>query len=85
MEVGKLRKKISEFESRQIEFRRDFTKMRFFLFKCKKPYEYLSQANVLINDMEKEMKSLLVNNKWYARSNESFHEFASCLGFGHSV
>ena len=84
MEVGKLRKKISEFESRQIEFRRDFTKMRFFLFKCKKPYEYLSQANVLINDMEKEMKSLLVNIKHDMPATNLFIRL-TCLGLGHSI
>ena len=58
MEVGKLRKKITDFDNKQIEFRRTFTKMKFFKFKCKKPYEYLGQTNKLIMDFEDQMKKL---------------------------
>ena len=32
--------------------------MRFFQFKCKMPYEYLGQANAMINKMEINMKEL---------------------------
>ena len=60
MEVGKLRKKICDFEGKQNEFRRDFTRMRFFRFKCRRPYEYLAQANKMIIHMEDEMLGLLV-------------------------
>ena len=31
--------------------------MRFFQFKCKRPYDYLAQANVLIMEMEKDMNN----------------------------
>ena len=58
MEVGKLKKRITTFEYKQNEFRRDFCKMRFFQFKCKMPYEYLGQANAMINKMEINMKEL---------------------------
>ena len=58
MEVGKLRKKISDFDNKQIEFRRTFSKMKFFRFKCKRPYEYLGQTNELINDFEQQMLKL---------------------------
>ena len=58
MEVGKLKKRIADFETKQSDFRKTFNKMRFFQFKCKRPYDYLAQANVLIMDMEKDMKSL---------------------------
>ena len=58
MEVGKLKKRITNFEYKQNEFRRDFCKMRFFQFKCKMPYEYLGQANAMINKMEINMKEL---------------------------
>ena len=60
LEVGKLRKKITDFESKQNEFRRDFTRMRFFRFKCRRPYEYLAQANKMIIHMEDEMQHLQV-------------------------
>ena len=58
MEVGKLKKRIADFETKQSDFRKTFNKMRFFQFKCKRTYDYLAQANVLIMDMEKDMKSL---------------------------
>ena len=44
MEVGKLKKRITDFDGKQIEFRKSFVKMRFFTFKCKKPYDFLSQV-----------------------------------------
>ena len=58
MEVGKLRKKISDFDNKQLEFRRSFAKMKFFRFKCHRPYEYLGQANHLIGGFENEMQKL---------------------------
>jgi hypothetical protein len=64
LEVGKLRKKISDFEGKQNEFRRDFTRMRFFRFKCRRPYEYLGQANKMIINMEDEMLHLLVKKSY---------------------
>ena len=60
MEVGKLKKRITDFDGKQIEFRRNFVKMRFFTFKCKRPYEYLCQANLLIDTMETEMRKFQV-------------------------
>ena len=61
MEVGKLKKRITDFDGKQIEFRKNFVKMRFFTFKCRKPYEFLSQANILIHGMEAEMKKFQVS------------------------
>ena len=58
MEVGKLRKRIGDFDNNQMDFRRGFSKMRFFHFKCKRPYDYLGQANNLINDLECKMLKL---------------------------
>ena len=57
MEVGKLKKRIADFETQQTDFRKTFNKMRFFQFKCKRPYDYLAQANVLIMEMEKDMNN----------------------------
>ena len=56
MEVGKLKKRIFDFDGKQIDFRKTFSKMRFFTFKCKRPYDFLAQANVLIDEMETEMR-----------------------------
>ena len=58
MEVNKLRKKINDFEDKQSDFRKHFRKMRFFVFQCRLPYEYLEQANDLINEHERKMKQL---------------------------
>lgn len=60
MEVGKLRKRITDFEHKQSDFRKNFQKMRFYFFKCRKPYELLAEANELINQNEAEMKALQV-------------------------
>ena len=58
MEVGKLKKRLTDFDTKQNDFRKTFNKMRFFQFKCKRPYDYLAQANVLIMEMEKDMTDL---------------------------
>lgn len=58
MEVGKLKRKIADFEQKQVEFRKSFQRMRFYQFKCKQPYELLSEANSMIDEMEMEMKTL---------------------------
>jgi hypothetical protein len=38
----------------------DINRMRFFRFKCRRPYEYLAQANKMIIHMEDEMQHLQV-------------------------
>ena len=58
--MGKLKKRISEFETKQNDFRVRFQKMRFYQFKCRTPYELLAEANGMIDDMEEEMKVLQV-------------------------
>jgi hypothetical protein len=60
MEVGKLKKRISNFETKQSEFRKSFQGMRFLVFKCRRPYELLAEANKMIDGMEIEMKTLQV-------------------------
>lgn len=35
MEVGRLRKRIADFEHKQVEFRKSFQRMRFYQFKCR--------------------------------------------------
>ncbi len=60
MEVGKLKRKINEFEARQVEFRKSFQGMRFHAFKCQRPYELLAEANKKIDTLEVEMKTLQV-------------------------
>ena len=61
LEVGKLKKRISDFENKQQEFRKSFQKMRFYQFKCRQPYELLAEANGMIDAMEVEMKVLRVS------------------------
>ena len=56
MEVGKLKKRMQDFEQKEIDFRVSFQKMRFYQFKCRQPYELLAEANSMIDDMEVEMK-----------------------------
>jgi dynein heavy chain len=58
MEVGRLKKRIGEFDVRQADFRTTFLKMRFYVFKCRRPYDYLSQANISIEDYETHMRRL---------------------------
>ena len=58
LEVIKLRKKIGQFDTKQADFRTKFQKMRFFKFTCKRPYEYMGQANHCILEFEKEMGKL---------------------------
>ena len=61
MEVGKLKKRITDFETKQNEFRKSFQKMRFYQFKCRSPYELLAEANGMIDSMEINMKTLQVS------------------------
>ncbi len=60
MEVGRLKKRINDFEQKQVEFRKSFQRMRFYQFKCRQPYELLAEANGMIDGMEVEMKVLRV-------------------------
>lgn len=62
MEVGKLKRRITDFESKQVEFRKSFQRMRFYQFKCRQPYELLGEANGMIDVMEKEMVILRVRS-----------------------
>ena len=62
MEVGKLRKRIADFDKKQSEFRDNFKKIRFFKFGCRRPYHYLQMSNDMIDQMEADMKTLQVSN-----------------------
>ena len=61
MEVGKLRKRIADFDKMQTEFRDNFKKIRFFKFGCRRPYHYLQMSNDMIDQMEADMKTLQVS------------------------
>ncbi len=63
MEVGKLKKRIAEFDTTQADFRHTFEKMRFYKFRCKRPYEHLNLANQVINEHEQKMKTLQVQSE----------------------
>ncbi len=60
MEVGKLRKRIGDFDKKQSEFRDNFKTIRFFKFACRRPYHYLQMSNDMIDQMEADMKMLQV-------------------------
>ena len=60
LEVGKLRKRIGDFDKKQTEFRENFKTIRFFKFACRRPYHYLQMANDMIDRMEADMKTLQV-------------------------
>lgn len=65
MEVGKLRKRIGDFDKKQTEFRENFKTIRFFKFACRRPYHYLQMANDMIDHMEADMKTLQVSSKTF--------------------
>lgn len=64
MEVGKLRKRISDFDKKQSEFRENFKTIRFFKFACRRPYHYLQMSNDMIDQMEVDMNTLQVRQKF---------------------
>ena len=78
MEVGKLKKKINDFDNKQIDFRRTFCKMRFFRFKCKRPYEYLGQTNNLIMEFEFEMQKLQESSTLFEVPVPEFKQIEQC-------
>ena len=78
MEVGKLKTRIGDFDTKQIEFRGDFSKMRFFQFKCRRPYEYLSQANVMVIKMEKSCDILKDNAVLFEVDVPEFQQLGHC-------
>ena len=50
--MGKLKNRISDFDKKQVEFRKSFTAMRFQKFRCRRPYELLAEANKMIDVLE---------------------------------
>jgi len=60
LEVGKLRKRIGDFDKKQSDFRENFKIIRFFKFSCKRPYHLLQMSNDMIDRMELDMKKLQV-------------------------
>ena len=81
MEVHKLRKKINDFEDKQSDFRKHFRKMRFFVFQCRLPYEYLEQANNLINEHERKMKQLQDSSQLFEVQIPEFKMLQLCRYF----
>ena len=81
MEVNKLRKKINDFEDKQSDFRKHFRKMRFFVFQCRLPYEYLEQANGLINEHERKMKQLQDSSQLFEVQIPEFKMLQLCRYF----
>ena len=61
IEVGKLRKRIGNFDNTQSEFRERFKTIQFFKFSCKRPYHFLQLSNDMIDQMEADMKKLQVS------------------------
>eukprot|EP00095_Tigriopus_kingsejongensis_P007513 maker-scaffold103_size370364-snap-gene-1.20 protein:Tk07513 transcript:maker-scaffold103_size370364-snap-gene-1.20-mRNA-1 annotation:"dynein beta ciliary-like" len=78
MEVGKLKKRIQDFESKEIEFRVGFQKMRFYQFKCRQPYELLAEANGMIDAMEFETKKLIDSAMLFEVSVPNFRLLTQC-------
>ena len=58
MEIGKLNLRIENYDRSQRDFRNAFTKIRFFSYECKAPYELLSQTNIELEALEGQVKEL---------------------------
>ena len=58
MEVGKMKDRIEEYERNQKIFRSKFSLMRFYDYTCKSPYEHLTEAHKLIEDLNGRIKEL---------------------------
>ena len=58
IEVGRMKERIEEYERNQKVFRSKFTQMRFYDYTCKSPYEHLTQAFMLIQELDKKIKEL---------------------------
>ena len=56
--MGKLKNRISDFDKKQVDFRKSFTAMRFQKFICRRPYELLAEANKMIDVLEVDMRTL---------------------------
>ena len=52
MEIGKLKKRIEDYDKFQNESREKYVQMRFYFYNCKSPYEHLSRANTDIEQLE---------------------------------
>ena len=58
MEIGKLNLRIENYDRNQRDFRNAFTKIRFFSYQCKAPYELLSKTNIELEELEAQVKEL---------------------------
>ena len=58
MEIGKLKTRIEDYEKFEKQNRDKYLKMRFYFYNCKSPYEHLSEANVAIEELEKQVAEL---------------------------
>ena len=58
MEVGRMKEKIEDYERNQKIFRNKFTQMRFYDYTCKSPYEHLTEAFILIQELDERIKEL---------------------------
>jgi hypothetical protein len=84
LEVGKLRKRIGDFDKKQSDFRDNFKTIRFFKFPCRRPYHYLQMSNDMIDQMEADMKTLQARISFYtihciSRIQSFFHPFRTIL------
>ena len=58
VEIGKLKNRIDEYQKVQNQFRGRYTKMRFYNFNCRSPYEHLAEANTSIEKLEGQVLDL---------------------------
>ena len=70
LEVNKLKQKTTKLDRTQNDFRRKFTRMKFFKVKCTQPYDYLFHANIVIAELEKNVEDHNVRHKLIHERNE---------------
>ena len=58
MEIGKMKDRIEDYEKNQKIFRANFAQMRFYDYGCKSPYEHLTEAYILIEELNGRIKEL---------------------------
>ena len=78
MEIGKMKERIDDYEKNQKAFRSEFTQMRFYEYGCKSPYEHLTEAYMLIEEMEGRIKNLQSQAALFEVAVPNFPLIAKC-------
>ena len=78
VEITKLMSRIETFERSQRTFKCKFKQIPFFTYKCKTPYEYLSNANIALEEMEQEVKTFQSESELFEVSVPKFPLTQQC-------